>query len=165
MRIDRIALAVAAACSAAGLSACAGNAGGASADLLGGEYSGTTAVGQPLVFDVQSADKVLVNGVRASLDDPATNAAFTVTLNGETEDFSCLNTDTQRTLHCSVHRQRVHSVQVPCENLNSTPSAAPSSTPAAPGTAVFGPALCAVHPPATENVDLLRICTGAPCQQ
>jgi hypothetical protein len=165
------------------LGGCSGDAGGAQADIQSGEYSGSNAVGQQVVFTV-TGDEVRVNGVKAELDDPSTNAAFTVTINGESDDYSCITTDDGKTIRCSVRRSHVASAQVPCANLHASPS--PSASPSASATAhpspsassasgatVFsntpgplvppGPSMCSVHPVASGTIALLRICTSTSC--
>jgi len=163
-------------------SGCSGNAGGSQADILSGTFSGTSGTGQQVVFTV-SGDTINVDGVKATLDDPTSNAAFSVELNGETDDYSCSTTNDGKTIHCSVRRTHVATAQVPCANLQATPSptasmrpaaspspkapaASPSGTPGttpAPTVAPPGPQMCSVHPLSDESIDLLRICTSANC--
>ena len=144
------------------LAAC-GDAGGAAANLLGGEYGGTNASGQQVVIDVES-DHVVVNGVIATYDDPSTNAGFTVSLNHEMDDFNCVAADDLHTISCHVHRVDAKTVQVPCQNLSASPGTSASASPAVTNPA-GGPAMCTVPLAADETVSLLRICTSAPCNR
>ena len=158
------------------LSACSSDT-GSKASIQGGEYSGVSVGGQPVVIDVVGV-KVRVNSVDAFLDDPTTNAAFTVDVSGTREDFTCTNGDDGHTLSCAVKRSRQLQVKVPCSlveggpstgaSATATPTASPpASTPSASAQAAVTSAattsLCPETLPNTETLALLHLCSTAPC--
>jgi hypothetical protein len=165
------------------LSACAGDT-TSKPSIESGEYSGVSVAGQSVVIDVVG-DKIRVNAADASLDDPTTNAQFTVDVGGSSEDFSCSNGNTGHTLSCAVKRSKQLTVRVPCSLLNSAPSSAsaspsPSASAAATPTASafpspaagsgaavpipsLVPSLCPATLPNSETIDLLHLCSNAPC--
>ena len=138
-----------------------------------GEYSGVSAAGQSLVIDVVG-DKVRVNAVNAVLTDPTTNAEFTASVGGSSQEFTCTNGDDGHTLSCAVKRPTHLHVQVPCNLVaappspsatsSATPSASPSSSQSSQAALPSAAAsLCPVTLPNSETISLLHLCSTAPC--